>query len=98
MRCHYEVLEVERSVDDATLRTAYRKAALRWHPGEGGQQVKRVFDMPLFLPTQHDSSPFLADKNQDPGKKEEAEERFREVQSAYEVLSDKHERSWWVPF
>ena len=24
----------------------------------------------------------------------EAEERFKEVQNAYEVLSDKHERAW----
>lgn len=34
----------------------------------------------------------FADKNQQ--RVEEAEEKFREVQNAYEVLSDKHERAW----
>lgn len=33
-----------------------------------------------------------ADKNQH--RLEEAEEKFKEVQNAYEVLSDKHERAW----
>jgi DnaJ family protein A protein 5 len=36
----------------------------------------------------------LADKNAE--RVEEAAERFKEVQNAYEVLSDKHERAWWV--
>lgn len=35
---------------------------------------------------------FATDKN--PDRKEEAEARFIEVQAAYDVLSDKHERSW----
>jgi len=35
-----------------------------------------------------------ADKNQDNLK--EAEERFKEIQNAYEVLNDKHERAWWA--
>ncbi|CAD7704389.1 unnamed protein product, partial [Ostreobium quekettii] len=33
------------------------------------------------------------DKNQN--RKEEAEERFKEIQNAYEILSDKHERAWY---
>jgi molecular chaperone DnaJ len=31
-RCYYEVLEVERSVNDSTLKTAFRKLAMKWHP------------------------------------------------------------------
>src|SRR6187200_795907 len=31
-RCYYEVLEVERSVKDGELKTAFRKLAMRWHP------------------------------------------------------------------
>ncbi|HEY0292947.1 MAG TPA: molecular chaperone DnaJ [Hansschlegelia sp.] len=31
-RDFYEILEVERTADDAELKVAYRKAAMRWHP------------------------------------------------------------------
>jgi len=32
MKCHYEVLEVERNADDTTLKKQYRKLALKYHP------------------------------------------------------------------
>lgn len=32
MKCHYDVLDVSRDADDATIKVAYRKLALRWHP------------------------------------------------------------------
>lgn len=32
IRCHYEVLGVERSADAATIKKAHRKLALRLHP------------------------------------------------------------------
>jgi molecular chaperone DnaJ len=31
-RCYYETLEVERSVNDAGLKSAFRKLAMKWHP------------------------------------------------------------------
>jgi molecular chaperone DnaJ len=31
-RCYYEILEVERSVNDAQLKSAFRKLAMQWHP------------------------------------------------------------------
>lgn len=31
-KCHYEILNVSRDADDATIKAAYRKLALRWHP------------------------------------------------------------------
>ncbi|KAK3930209.1 DnaJ-like protein subfamily C member 21 [Frankliniella fusca] len=32
MKCHYEVLDVARDVNNEDLKKAYRKAALKWHP------------------------------------------------------------------
>ncbi|XP_059620033.1 dnaJ homolog subfamily C member 21 [Phlebotomus argentipes] len=32
MKCHYEVLSIERSADEGEIKAAYRKLALRWHP------------------------------------------------------------------
>lgn len=33
MRCHYEVLGVRRDAAEEELKRAYRRLALRWHPG-----------------------------------------------------------------
>lgn len=34
MKCHYEILGVKRDAGDDDLKKAYRKLALKWHPGE----------------------------------------------------------------
>lgn len=65
MKCHYDVLGVQRDADDVEIKKAHRRMALRYHP----------------------------DKN--PDNMEEYTEIFREVQSAYDVLSDKQERAFY---
>lgn len=59
---YYEILGVERGADDATIKKAYRKLAMKYHP----------------------------DRNPD---NKEAEEKFKEIGEAYEVLSDADKRA-----
>lgn len=44
-RCYYEVLEVERSADDAVLKSAFRKKAMQHHPdrNQGDDQAETRF-------------------------------------------------------
>jgi DnaJ-class molecular chaperone len=65
-RDYYEVLGVEKSADAATLKKAYRKKALEFHP----------------------------DRN----KSADAETKFKEVNEAYEVLSDSQKRATYDQF
>lgn len=60
---YYKILEIGKESDADTIKKAYRKQALRWHP----------------------------DKNQ--GNREAAEERFKDVAEAFDVLSDPQKRA-----
>ena len=59
---YYEVLGVEKNADESTIKKAYRKLAMKYHP----------------------------DRNPD---NKEAEEKFKEIGEAYEVLSDADKRA-----
>jgi len=61
-RDYYEVLGVARGVDEAELKKAYRRMAMKYHP----------------------------DRNPDD---KGAEEQFKEVQAAYEILNDSKKRA-----
>ena len=59
-RDYYEVLGVDKSADQDTIKKAYRTLAKKYHP--------------------------------DINKSEEAVEKFKEVQEAYEILSDENKK------
>jgi len=66
-RDYYEVLGVERNADEAELKKAYRRLAMKFHP---------------------DRNPGNAD----------AEERFKEIKEAFEILSDRQKRAAYDQF
>ncbi|MCD6434930.1 MAG: molecular chaperone DnaJ [Clostridiales bacterium] len=66
-RDYYEVLGVEKSADDPTIKKAYRKLAMKYHP----------------------------DKNPDD---KESESRFKEINEAYEILSNSEKRQYYDQF
>lgn len=41
MKCHYEVLGVRRDAAEEELKRAYRRLALRWHPGTARPHAAR---------------------------------------------------------
>ena len=65
-RDYYEVLGLEKNASAADIKSAYRKAALKYHP----------------------------DRN----KATDAEEKFKEINEAYQVLSDKQKRQTYDQF
>lgn len=58
---YYEILEIQRGSSQDTIKKAYRKLALKYHP----------------------------DRNPDPS----AEEKFKQINEAYEILSDENKRA-----
>ena len=65
-RDYYEVLGINKTATEAEIKSAYRKAALKYHP----------------------------DRN----KEKDAEAKFKEINEAYQVLSDKQKRQTYDQF
>lgn len=65
MKCHYEVMELDKTATSEEVKKQYKKLALKYHP----------------------------DRNI--GREVESTEYFKLISSAYQVLSDPHERQWY---
>ena len=63
---YYALLGVDKKADDAALKKAYRKAAVKWHPDKHASKSE--------------------------AEQKKAEERFKEIAEAYDVLSDPQKR------
>ena len=46
--CHYVILEVERDADDAAIKKAYRRQALKWHPDKNEDSKESIQKMQLI--------------------------------------------------
>lgn len=84
MRCHYEVLEIEKTASDGEIRSQYLRLARTWHPGIWLKNLQVFYHFSTDHP----------DKNI--GNEEEADKRFKEINEAYEVLSNPQERAWYA--
>ncbi|XP_055636823.1 dnaJ homolog subfamily C member 21 [Toxorhynchites rutilus septentrionalis] len=54
MKCHYEVLGVERSAGDEEIKKAYRKLALRWHPDKNLDNTEKANQQFLLVQAAYD--------------------------------------------
>ena len=83
---YYKILDVSKTATEVEIKKAYRKMALRHHPGEG--------ELPWLMTDEEASKYDFLDRHADaePMVREEEEKKFKEVSEAYSVLSDSRKR------
>jgi DnaJ-class molecular chaperone len=92
---YYKILGVSKNATDSEIKKAYRKAALKYHPGKFFQFSQSLSTIPHL--TYRSSYAILCkiyiyiDKN--PHDKENAAKKFKKIGEAYRILSDANERA-----
>ena len=86
---YYKILGIAKTASEDEIKKAYRKLALKYHPWVSGNYFKLLYIKLIewFLT-------IYRDKNKAAG----AEDRFKEIAEAYEVLSDKKKRDVYDQF
>jgi DnaJ-class molecular chaperone len=94
---YYEVLGLKKDADSDEIRSAYKKRAIKFHPGDFCQDLLVSFTL-LSFSILHDPhfqfSSFLANYSSDRnfGNEVQATHQFQKVQEAYDVLGDPKEK------
>jgi DnaJ homolog subfamily A member 5 len=87
MRCHYEVIGVERTATTDEIKKAFRRKALELHPGPNAPLTVAHVDVVSPCCSR------ILDKH--PDEFEFYTQEFQLLQSAHAVLSDTQERAWY---
>lgn len=81
MRCHYEVLGIERNADDKAIKNAYRKLALKYHPDKNLDNIDAAKEQFLLVQQAYD---VLSDLQERAWYDNHREQILRGSQSDYE--------------
>lgn len=92
MKCHYEVLGVERDVEDKVIKNGRKFCFFSFF--KYTYYIKITINFYHSVAYRKLALKFHPDKNLD--NIDAAKEQFLLVQQAYDVLSDPHERAWYV--
>lgn len=90
----YSILGVEAQASAEDVRKAYRKLALKWHPGEFNYLIF-CSSLLISIYCKKNMLALYADKQRPDSDQQLSLEKFREVTNAYEILSDEKERQWY---